>query len=153
MKRRKWVGDGKGTSENPLKKVTQLVGQKGNLSGQTPGRLVWRRKRIARQKKDMQMMPQATVDKAAKRTQKKDSTESRKLRVSRSQKVDDTSKDAVARTFLYIFYFGLTDSQGCSSNSVVSPAKKGQVPRRVAEGRATGRELRADGKDINPEKG
>nr|DAA02736.1 TPA_inf: HDC08154 [Drosophila melanogaster] len=35
---------------------------------------------------------------------------------------------------------------------VVSPAKKGQVPRRVAEGRATGRELRADGKDINPEK-
>jgi len=45
MKRRKWVGDGKGTSENPLKKVTQLVGQKGNLSGQTPGRLVWRRKK------------------------------------------------------------------------------------------------------------
>jgi len=32
---------GKGASENPLKKVNQLVGQKGNLSGQTPGRLVW----------------------------------------------------------------------------------------------------------------
>lgn len=112
------------------------------------------KKRIARQKKDMQMMPQATVDKAAKRTQKKG--------LHRKQKVTSQPLTKGWRhqqgcggkdLFIYFFYFGLTDSQGCSSNSVVSPAKKGQVPRRVAEGRATGRELRADGKDINPEKG
>lgn len=56
-----------------------MLAKKETFRGRRPADLSGEEKRIARQKKDMQMMPQATVDKAAKRTQKK--------RLHRKQKV------------------------------------------------------------------
>jgi len=103
---------GKGASENPLKKVNQLVGQKGNLSGQTPGRLVWPgKKRILRLKKDMQMPPQATVDKVANETHKnreKRSPEKAESCESAAHKRLTTPARMRWQGPFYFFIFGLT---------------------------------------------